>query len=130
MPDVCGCHDTHTLLNRKIAGAVPLVAPMQWWGECEGNDNLEQVPRQFSSSNLPFEDVYCVADCESGSTGSYGDDYFDGEIYVGNDLGGMFSIEGEDSNWLVENARPNDQNVCYVLGTINYFPSDTNVVVD
>ena len=103
---------------------------MQWWGECEGNDSgVEEVPREFFASNLPFEDVYCVADVDSGTTGQWGDDHFDNEIYVGNDLGGMFTVEGEDSNWSVDNARPTDQNVCYVLGTINYFPSNTNVVV-
>lgn len=107
---------------RAIDGATPVVAPLEWYGRCDDSSG-SQLPRDYSDSYLPFVDQYCVADVETGTTGVEASDYFDDEIYIANDYGGMFTIEGEDSNWAVENARPGDQNVCYVFGTINYFPS-------
>lgn len=90
-----------TLSCRAIAGQTPVVAPLDWWGRCEKNYNYDttvdtsDLPRDYSSSTQPFTDIYCVADNENGSTGSYSYDYFDGEIYVGNDRGGEFTIEGK-----------------------------------
>lgn len=96
-----------TLSCRAIAGKTPMVAPLDWWGRCEANLNYDDaddddtivrttnLPRDYSSSTQPFTDIYCVADVEGGTTGEYSEDYFDRELYVGNDRGGEFTIEGK-----------------------------------
>jgi hypothetical protein len=104
---------------------------MDWWGVCEGTDedDGEDVPRDYNGiTTIPFVNPWCVSHEEREDVGDYDEGDFDDEIMVANDRGGMFKIEADYSNWGIINARPGEQNVCYVVGTIEYFPSNTDVV--
>jgi hypothetical protein len=78
-----------------------VVAPQDWWGRCEGNFNsqtqiyTQNMPREYSSSIVPFTDYYCVAEDVTTNTGEYYYNHFSEELYVANDRGGLFTIEGE-----------------------------------
>jgi hypothetical protein len=93
LPSMHGPH----MFYRAIEGQTPVVAPLDWFGRCDDNSDSDHkyVPRDYTASNLPFVDEYCVGSLQerdSATDPAY--NYWNNELYVGNDRGGLFKTEG------------------------------------
>jgi hypothetical protein len=92
LPSMHGPH----MFYRAIEGQTPVVAPLDWFGRCDDNSfGIRRLPRDFTASNLPFVDVYCVGSHEQRDSVTdpvYG--YWNDEFSAGNDRGGVFKFGG------------------------------------